>query len=54
VLVAVPHQGVLAVKSGNNKIRYTDILTALADATYDLSTSCHEQQTGAATARCLT
>ena len=40
-----------AVKSGNNKITYKDIWTALPDATNDLSMPCHEQQTGAATAR---
>ena len=39
----------LAVKSGNNKIIYEDILTALADAANDLSMPCHEQRTGAAT-----
>src|SRR6218665_1840254 len=33
----------LAVKSGNNKIIYKDILTALADATNDLPMPCHEQ-----------
>src|SRR6218665_1448431 len=36
----------LAVKSGNNKIEYQDILTALADATNDLSMPCHEQRMG--------
>ena len=36
--------------SGNNKIIYQDILTALADATDDLSMPCHEQRTGAVTA----
>jgi len=40
----------LAVKSGNNKMIYQDILTALADATNDLSMPYHEQRTGAATA----
>ena len=38
----------LAVKSGNNKIIYQNILTALADANNDLSMHCHEQRTGAA------
>jgi len=33
----------------NNKIKYQDILTALADETNDLSMPCHEQRTGAAT-----
>src|SRR6218665_1403414 len=41
----------LAVKSGNNKIKYQDILAALADATDDLSVPCHEHRTGAATAK---
>ena len=36
----------LAIKSGNNKIIYQDILTALAGATNDLSMPCHEQRTG--------
>jgi len=56
--VAVPHQGkcpgrntsalaaAMAVKGGNNEIIYQDILTALADATNDLSMPCHEQWTG--------
>src|SRR6218665_1366387 len=39
----------LAVNSGNNKIKYQDILTALVDVTNDLSMPCHEQQTGVAT-----
>ena len=39
----------LAVKSGNNKIIYQDILTALADEANDLLAPCHEQRTGAAT-----
>jgi len=39
----------LAVKSGNNKIKCQDILTALADATNDLSVPYHELQTGATT-----
>jgi len=59
--VAAPHQGkipgrnasvlaaALAVKGGNNKIIYEDILTALADATNDLSMPCHEQRTGPST-----
>jgi len=38
----------LAVKNGNNKIIYQDILTALADATNGLPMPCHEQRTGAA------
>jgi len=40
----------VAVKGGNNKIIYRpkDILTALADATNDLSMPCHEQRSGAA------
>jgi len=38
----------LAVKSGNYKIIYQDILTALADASNNLPLPCHEQQTGAA------
>ena len=33
----------LAIRSGRNKIIYEDILTALADATNDLSMPCHEQ-----------
>ena len=40
-------------KSHNNKIIHEGILTALADATNDLSMACDEQrtgQTGAATA----
>ena len=37
----------LAVKSGNNKIIYQDILTVLAGATNDLPT-CPEQRAGAA------
>ena len=37
------------MKSGNNKIIYLDILTALADATNDLSMPCNEQRTGDAT-----
>jgi len=41
----------LAVKSGNNKIIYQDISTALTDATNDLSVPCHDQLTGAATAQ---
>src|SRR6218665_691254 len=56
-----PHQGTcpgrntsfqaaaLAVESGDNKIIYQDILTALADATYDLSMLCRENLTGANT-----
>ena len=40
----------LAVKSGNNKIIYKDILTAFADATNDLSMPRHEQRAGAVTA----
>src|SRR6218665_3765896 len=39
----------LAVKSGNNKIIYQNILTALADATNALPMPCLEQRTGAAT-----
>src|SRR6218665_616342 len=39
----------LEVKSGNNKIIYEDILTALASATNDLSMPCLEQWTGTAT-----
>jgi len=39
----------LASKSGNNKIIYQDILTAIADATNDLSMPCHKQQTDSAT-----
>jgi len=39
----------MAVKSGNNKITYQNILTALADVTNDLYMPCHEQRTGAAT-----
>ena len=49
----MPHQCVpglnsstLAVKSGNNKIKYQDILPGLANATNDLSMPCHEQRTG--------
>ena len=41
----------LAVNSGNNKIIYQDILTALADATNDLTMLCHELRIGAATDR---
>ena|SRR6218665_183619 len=41
---------VLAVKSGNNKIIYEDILIALVHAIKDLSMPCHEQRTGAANA----
>jgi len=39
----------LAVKSGNNKIVYLDILTAFDDVTNDLSMQCREQRIGAAT-----
>src|SRR6218665_1392259 len=38
----------LAVNSGNTRIIYKDILTALADATNELSMPCHVQWTGAA------
>ena len=41
----------LAVKSGSSKIIYQDILTAITDATNDLPMPCHEQRTGAATAK---
>jgi len=34
----------LAVKSGNNKVICKYILTAIADATNDLSKPCHEQR----------
>src|SRR6218665_3152354 len=34
----------LAVKSGNNKIIHQDSLTALANATNDLSMPCHERR----------
>src|SRR6218665_1737325 len=44
----------LAVKSGNNKIIYQDILTAFADATNDLCMPRNEQPTGAATAQMKT
>jgi len=55
--VAAPHQGkcpgtntsALAVKSGNKRIMYQDILTALAHATNDLPMPCHEQRPGATT-----
>jgi len=62
--VAAPHQGVpeqihwqkhirhgcaLSVKSGNIYIIFQYILTALADATNDLSMPCHEQRPFATT-----
>src|SRR6218665_86679 len=37
-------------QSGNNKIKYQDMLTVLTNTTNDLSMPCHEQRTGAATA----
>src|SRR6218665_1998889 len=42
----------LTVKSGNNKMIYQDILTALADAVIDLSMPCHVQRSGTATDPC--
>src|SRR6218665_76989 len=61
ILWTAPHQGTCprrntsvlaaaqAVESGDNKIIYQDNLTALADATYDLSMLCREHLTGADT-----
>ena len=51
---AVPHQGkYTSALAGQSrvviKIIHQDILTALADATNDLSMPCHELRTGAAT-----
>jgi len=43
----------MAVKSGNNKIIYEDILTTLSDANNDLSMTCHEQRPGDVTALTL-
>src|SRR6218665_1665941 len=37
-------------QSGNNKIKYQDMLTVLTNTTNDLSMPCHKQRTGAATA----
>ena len=37
-------------QSGNNKIKYQDVLTVLTNTTNDLSMPCHKQRTGAATA----
>jgi len=42
----LPLAAALAVISGNNKIIYQDILTALADATNDQPMPCHEQRPG--------
>ena len=39
-----------ALQSSNNKVIYQDILPALADATDDLSMSCHERRAGVAIA----